>query len=45
MDDHLPTNLCDDMECEECSKRDCPHKDPLHYHHDGCPSCEFSDDF
>lgn len=19
---------------------DCPHGDPLHFHHDGCPSCE-----
>ena len=20
--------------------KDCPHGEPLHYHHDGCPSCE-----
>lgn len=19
---------------------DCPHHEPLHYHHDGCPACE-----
>jgi len=18
----------------------CPHSEPLHYHHDGCPSCD-----
>lgn len=26
-------------ECVNCSERDCPDKDPMHYHHDGCPSC------
>ena len=20
---------------------DCPHSEPLHFHHDGCPSCYF----
>lgn len=28
-----------DFECLDCGERDCPHGDPLHYHHDGCPSC------
>src|SRR5579859_6049679 len=33
------TNGCIDMECMICAIRDCPHGEPLHYHHDGCPSC------
>lgn len=40
--DHPPTQTCDDMECMICSVRDCPQNDPMHYHHDGCPSCEAS---
>jgi hypothetical protein len=28
-----------DGECGACAVRDCPHKEPLHYHHDGCPAC------
>jgi len=28
-----------DGECLACGARDCPHGEPLHYHHDGCPSC------
>ena len=28
-----------DGECMVCGMRDCPHDDPLHYHHDDCPSC------
>lgn len=30
---------CPDMECFECGKIICPHKDSFHFHHDGCPSC------
>lgn len=26
-------------ECSECGKIICPHKDEMHFHHDGCPSC------
>lgn len=26
-------------ECSLCAILDCPHADPMHYHHDGCPSC------
>lgn len=26
-------------ECCQCSTIVCPHKDPMHFHHDGCPSC------
>jgi len=29
----------DGGECRECSKIICPHKDEMHFHHDGCPSC------
>lgn len=25
-------------ECSLCGILDCPYDDPLHYHHDGCPS-------
>lgn len=27
-------------ECSACAVRDCPEHEPLHYHHDGCPSCD-----
>lgn len=30
---------CENSECSDCSIRDCPFKEPLHYHHDGCPAC------
>ena len=30
---------CLDSECMLCGMRDCPGGEPLHYHHDGCPSC------
>ncbi|WP_434456549.1 hypothetical protein JQR85_13750 [Stutzerimonas urumqiensis] len=30
---------CPDGECAECSKIICEHGDPMHFHHDGCPSC------
>ena len=42
-----PTHRCTGVaetcpvdECEACSVRDCPHGEPLHYHHDGCPACD-----
>lgn len=35
---------CPDAECRECSWIACPHADPLHFHHDGCPSCEQTED-
>lgn len=28
-----------DGECAICGKIMCPFGDPLHFHHDGCPSC------
>lgn len=30
---------CDDPECFTCGKIICPHSEPLHFHHDGCPAC------
>ena len=31
---HPRTEDCSDEECSECAERDCPYKDPHHYHHD-----------
>lgn len=36
-------NHCQICECSECSEIVCPHGDPLHLHHDGCPSCSTED--
>lgn len=35
---HPPAEQCEIEECLVCGLRDCPMKDPLHYHHDGCPA-------
>lgn len=32
-------NECQECECIVCGTLLCPHEDPLHFHHDGCPSC------
>jgi len=39
-------NHCDkdSGECHVCSQIVCPHKDPFHFHHDGCPSCSQEED-
>ena len=37
LDKHPATQDCPDAECALCGIRDCG--EPLHYHHDGCPSC------
>lgn len=29
-----------DGECIICGSIICPHGEPLHYHHDGCPACD-----
>lgn len=26
--------------CETCAKVFCPHGEPMHFHHNGCPACE-----
>lgn len=31
---------CLDPECSLCGIIWCPQHEPLHYHHDGCPSCD-----
>ena len=36
---HTCNSSLDDGECMACGVRDCPHGEPLHYHHDGCPAC------
>lgn len=36
---HPATADCPIDECAVCSFRDCPSKEDLHYHHDGCPAC------
>ncbi len=28
-----------DDECGICAVLDCPHDEPFHFHHDGCPAC------
>lgn len=33
---------CPVDECSVCAVRTCPERDILHFHHDGCPSCETS---
>lgn len=36
---HPEAKDCAIDECWICAIRDCPHHEPLHYHHDGCPAC------
>jgi hypothetical protein len=35
---------CPDAECSTCAEIICPHKDEMHFHHDGCPSCAMADE-
>lgn len=40
--DQMITDLvqhCEVDECTTCGTICCPGRDPLHFHHDGCPSC------
>lgn len=30
---------CEDEYCAGCAMAECPHGEPLHRHHDGCPAC------
>lgn len=32
-------NHCPDAECKTCAEIICDNGDPMHFHHDGCPSC------
>lgn len=34
---------CKDAECIVCGSIVCPHAEPLHFHHDGCPACSLDD--
>ena len=34
-----PRQRCADAECELCGVLACPSREPLHFHHDGCPAC------
>lgn len=34
----------DSGECAKCGVICCPLKDPMHFHHDGCPSCTVTGD-
>jgi hypothetical protein len=31
--------VCVEPECSECAIVDCPGREPMHNHHDGCPYC------
>lgn len=33
-------NECINPECIVCGNIVCPHGEPLHFHHDGCPACD-----
>ena len=39
-DNHGPPGNCRDPECMSCAVLECPKNDPLHLHHDWCPSCD-----
>lgn len=34
-------DTCPVDECMVCGIRECPSHEPLHFHHDGCPCCQF----
>lgn len=42
---HRNSALCPEDECIVCAMIDCPHGEPFHYHHDGCPACHSDLDF
>lgn len=35
----LLLDRCTNLECIVCGEIACPHGEPLHFHHDGCPAC------
>ncbi len=35
---HPPASMCPDSECLVCGYRACPKREPMHFHHDGCPA-------
>lgn len=36
---HFVLAICDNAECLTCGAALCPHYEPMHLHHDGCPAC------
>jgi hypothetical protein len=34
---------CSEPECIVCGAITCPHGEPLHFHHDGCPACAYEE--
>lgn len=40
---HLLIAACDNAECLTCGATLCPHFEPMHLHHDGCPACSYCD--
>jgi hypothetical protein len=38
------SKTCPNDECLVCGERECPHGEPLHFHHDGCPACVFDEE-
>lgn len=41
--EHAGKCECEGGECSRCGEIVCPHRDPMHFHHDGCPSCYAAD--
>lgn len=37
----LDIEACPDQECWICGTKACPHGEPFHFHHDGCPACSY----
>ena len=35
----LDPQTCKEAECFACGVLMCPHAEPMHLHHDGCPAC------
>lgn len=42
-DELLNECTADFGECIVCGSIVCPHGEPLHFHHDGCPACYFDE--
>lgn len=37
---HGPIDKCKMTDCVVCAVIECPHNEPFHFHHDGCPTCD-----
>lgn len=38
-EDEPCADRCEREECAGCAMAECPFREPLHRHHDGCPAC------